>query len=158
MKRQPKRSRRRREEMQLWIYTQAQAACPYIRAVVTSLRDQVLEMQASQRNLEQLNNRPGRPDRATLIEMQEAQHEVQRIETQIEQTTEELDAINIFALNPLQGQVLLPFVHEDQLAWYIFDLFDPKPLRFWRFQEDSLETRRPIASLPSSASGTTSRP
>ncbi len=146
MKRQPKRSKRRREQVQLWTYAQAQAACPYIRSVVSSLREQVLELQTAQRRLDQLNNRPGRPDRAILIETQEAQHQLHRVEAHVEQITEELDAINIFALNPLQGQVLLPFVHEEQLAWYIFDLFDPKPLRFWRFQEDSLDTRRPITS------------
>src|ERR1700722_409040 len=158
MKRQPKRSKRRREQLQLWTYAQAQAACPYIRSVVTSLREQVLEVQSAQRRLQQLNNRPGRANRATLIETPEAQQHVHRIESQVEQTNEELDAINIFALNPLQGQVLLPFVHEDQLAWYIFDLFDPKPLRFWRFQEDSLDTRRPIASLPPGVSETSRRP
>jgi len=69
-------------------------------------------------------------------------------EERLEQTCDELDAINIYVLDPLHGLALLPFVHDDQLAWYIFDLFDPKTLRFWRYQEDPQETRRPIASLP----------
>ncbi len=48
------------------------------------------------------------------------------------------------ALDPVHGQALVPFVHEEQLAWYVFDLFDPQPLRFWRFQSDPDETRRPL--------------
>jgi hypothetical protein len=155
MKRQPKKSRRREKEPQLWTFTRAQAACPYIRSVVSSLREQTLEIQGLERRIQQLNERPGRPDRQTLIQLQELLRELQEAQIRLEEVAEELDALNIFALNPVQGQTLLPFVNDDQLAWYIFDLFDPKPLRFWRYQEDSLETRRPIAALQQ---GTTETP
>lgn len=147
MKRQPKKSRRRQKEPQLWTFAQAQAACPYIRSLVSSLREHSLEVQALERRVRQISDRPGRPDRAALIEQQEAQNELRLAQIRLDEVTDELDVLNIFALNPIQGQTLLPFVHEDQLAWYVFDLFDPKPLRFWRYQEDSLETRRPIAAL-----------
>jgi hypothetical protein len=40
----------------------------------------------------------------------------------------------------------VPFVHDEQLAWYIFDLFDAPAFRFWRFQSDPEDTRRPITS------------
>ncbi len=145
MKRQPKRSRRRREQtLQLWTLIRAKAAVPYIASVLTSLREHVLEAQAAERVLRKINEAPGRPDRGTLINQEEARKDLLRAELLMEECGEELDNLNIFALNPLQGQVLLPFVHQEQLAWYIFDLFDPTPLRFWRFQEDSLETRRPL--------------
>jgi hypothetical protein len=148
MKRQPKRSKQRRQQLQLWSLPRAQAACPYIRSVVASLREHLLEAQAWKRRLQRLTERPGRPDRDTLIAQQETQHQLHQAEGRLEQTCDELDALNIYVLDPLHGLALLPFVHDDQLAWYIFDLFDATPLRFWRFQEDSHETRRPIASLP----------
>lgn len=145
MKRQPKRSRRRREQpLQLWTLDRAKAAVPLIKSIVTSLRDHVLHAEAGHNVLQKINQIPGRPTRNVLIEQEEARNSLARAEKLIEECSEELDTLNIFALNPLLGQVLLPFVHEEQLAWYIFDLFDPAPLRFWRLQEDSLETRRPL--------------
>src|SRR5439155_1080830 len=134
------------QPIQLWTFPKAQAACPYIRSVLASLREHLLEAQGLKVRLKRLTDRPGRPDRATLVAQHELQKQLHLAEGRLEQTCEELDAINIYALEPLQGLALLPFVHDDQLAWYIFDLFDPKPLRFWRFQEDSHETRRPIAT------------
>ncbi len=147
MKRQPKRTRRRASQQQLWTYARAQAACPYIRSIVASLREHFLAMQSASRRLAQLEGKPGRPSRQDLIARHDIRHELHRAEEQLEDASAELDSLNIFVLHPTQGQVLLPFVHNDQLAWYVFDLFDATPLRFWRFQDDSLETRRPIASL-----------
>ena len=41
---------------------------------------------------------------------------------------------------------MVPFIYNGQLAWFVFDLFDDSdPLRFWRYHQDPLETRRPIA-------------
>jgi hypothetical protein len=148
MKRQPKRSKQRKQQLQLWTLPKAQAACAYIRSVIASLREHLIDTQTWKRQLQRLNERPGRPDRATLISQHETEHQLHLAEERLEQTCDELDAINIYVLDPLHGLALLPFVHDDQLAWYIFDLFDPKTLRFWRYQEDPQETRRPIASLP----------
>jgi hypothetical protein len=140
-------------QQQLWTFAHAQTACPYIRSVVSSLREQFLAMQTASRRLAQLEARPGRPTREDLIARHELKHELHQAESQLDEATAELDALNIFVLDPIQGQFLLPFVHNDQLAWYIFDLFDAKPLRFWRFQDDSLETRRPIATLQQGIGG-----
>jgi len=145
MKRQPKRSRRRREQnLQLWTLDRAKAAAPLIRSILTSLRETILEAQAAHSTLRKLALKSGRPTRSDLIQTEEARQSLHRAEKQIEECNKELDDLNIFSLNPMQGQLLIPFVHEEQLAWYIFDLFDSSPLRFWRLQEDSLETRRPI--------------
>lgn len=146
MKRPPKRSKRRAQH-QLWTYTRAQTASSYIRSVVAALREHFLAMQSASHRLRQLERQPGRPNRQALIRQQEVRQEMQQAQDQLDEASADLDSLNIFVLDPVQGQVLLPFVHNDQLAWYIFDLFDPKPLRFWRFQDDSLETRRPIATL-----------
>ena len=58
-----------------------------------------------------------------------------------------LQAIDVYCLDPIQGLALIPFVHDKQLAWFVYDLFDAEPLRFWRYHEDSFETRRPLAEL-----------
>lgn len=156
MKRQPKRIKRR-EQQQLWTFARAETACPYIRSVVASLREHFLAMQSASNRLAQLEKQPGRPDRHALIRQQEIRQEMQQAQDQLDEASAELDSLNIFVLHPIQGQVLLPFVHNDQLAWYIFDLFDPKPLRFWRFQDDSLDTRRPIAALLQGSGGATGK-
>ena len=57
--------------------------------------------------------------------------------------------------NPTRGQALIPFVHQEQLAWYIFDLFDPKLFRFWRYQTDPEDTRRPITAREQGLTGST---
>jgi hypothetical protein len=62
---------------------------------------------------------------------------------------EELEALDTFCLDPLSGQALIPFVQEEQLAWYLFDLFDSKPLRYWRYHTDPEETRRPVSEANS---------
>ncbi len=147
MKRQPKRTKRRALQQQLWTYARAQGACPYVRSVVASLREHFLAVQSASRRLAQLEQKPGRPDRQTLITQHEIRQELHKAQEQLDDATADLDSLNIFVLHPVQGQVLLPFVHNDQLAWYVFDLFDARPLRFWRFQDDSLDTRRPITSL-----------
>jgi hypothetical protein len=147
MKRNPRRSKERRQKVKLWTYAQAQTASPYIRAVVRSLREHAVEVLALQRQVQRLANRPGRPDRTALIAHQETEHQLRVARHRFEQAADELDTLNLYSLDPVQGQALIPFVHDDQLAWYIFDLFDTKPLRFWRYQNDSLETRRPVTVL-----------
>ena len=49
-------------------------------------------------------------------------------------------------LDAVQGMALVPFVHDDQAAWYVFDLFDSQPIRSWCYQSDPEETRRPLTS------------
>src|SRR4051812_33276813 len=134
MKRQPKRTKRRAIQQQLWTHARAQAACPYIRSIVASLREHFLAMQSASKRLAQQEARPGRPTRQDLIARHDLTLELHKAEEQLEEASAELDALNIFVLHPTEGQVLLPFVHNDQLAWYVFDLFDAKPMRFWRFQ------------------------
>ena len=60
---------------------------------------------------------------------------------------QELLDLNVYCLDPVHGLALLPFAHADQLAWFVFDLFEPDPLRFWRYHTDPLATRRPLSEL-----------
>jgi hypothetical protein len=41
---------------------------------------------------------------------------------------------------------LVPFVHDDQSAWYFFDLFDSQPIRSWCYQSDPEQTRHPLTA------------
>ena len=158
MKRNPKRARRTQDALQVWTFTQAQAAVPYLSSVVRSLREHGLEALTWQRTRQRLANRPGRPTRSLLLAMQEADREADLAQDRFREAAEELHALDIFSLDPLQGQALVPFVHDEQLAWYVFDLFDSQPIRFWRYQSDPDETRRPLTAnqkgLTSSARGT----
>jgi len=68
-------------------------------------------------------------------------------EDRFEDASPELAELYVYSLDPMQGTALVPFFHNDELAWYIFDLFDSRPLSFWRFQSDPDDTRRPITSM-----------
>jgi hypothetical protein len=147
MKRHHKPARRRKQVIQVWTHPQAQKALPLIAGIVRSIREHRLEAQAQHLRAERLAQHPGRPDRATLIAHAEALREMDAANERFEAGLKELFEFNVYCLDPVHGLTLLPFAHADQLAWFIFDLFDPEPLRFWRFHSDPLTTRRPLTEL-----------
>ena len=128
----------------LWTYEAALSAEPYLRAVVRSLREHWLHVQSARRQIERLDSRPGRPDRQTLIRRAAAVQELGQADIKLEETFDELKAIDVFCLDPAQGLALIPFGKRDELAWYVFDLFSPQGLEGWRLHSDPLETRRPL--------------
>src|SRR5262249_45753068 len=128
----------------LWTYEAALRAIPYLRAVVRSVREHWLQLQSAGRQIQRLDSRPGRPDRQTLIQRAVAVKEFDRADMKLEETFDELKAIEVYCLDPAQGLALIPFGKGDELAWYVFDLFSPQGLEAWRFQSDPLERRRPL--------------
>ena len=128
----------------LWTFEAALSAVPYLRAVVRSLREQWLHVRSVRRQIRRLDARPGRPDRQTLIRRALAVQELDHADAQLEETFDELKAIDVFCLDPAQGLALIPFGKRDELAWYVFDLFSPQSLEAWRFHGDPLEMRRPL--------------
>ena len=128
----------------LWTYEAALRAIPYLRAVVRSLREHWLHVQSTRRQIERLDSRPGRPDRQTLVRRAVAVKDLDQADIQLEDTFDELKAIDVFCLHPAQGVALIPFGKGDELAWYVFDLFAPQGVDAWRFHGDPLETRRPL--------------
>lgn len=142
----PRKARRSRETLRLWSFDQAQAVVPYVGSIVRSLREHTLQIQNLRLRLEGLEELPGRPSRQTLIAQEECKRELQRAEEEYETALSELDALDIQLLDPIKGQALVPFVHNEQLAWYIFDLFDSQPIRAWRYQTDPEETRRKLTA------------
>jgi Uncharacterized conserved protein (DUF2203) len=155
VKRHPKGAKSRPQTIQVWTYDQAQAATPYLASIVRSLREHALEALAYYRQAKSLADRPGRPDRSALIAQQEAERNARQADERFREALEELQEMDIYTLDPIQGQALVPFVHNDQLAWYIFDLFDAQPYRFWRFQTDPEDTRRPVTSMQKGAAEAT---
>jgi hypothetical protein len=101
-------------------------------------------VQSARRQIERLDSRSGRPDRQTLIRRGAAVQELGQADVKLEETFEELKAIDVFCLDPAQGLALIPFGKGDELAWYVFDLFSPQSLEAWRFHGDPLEMRRPL--------------
>jgi hypothetical protein len=79
-----------------------------------------------------------------LIRRAVAVKELDQADIQLEGTFDELKAIDVCCLDPVQGLALIPFGKGDELAWYVFDLFSPQGLEAWRFHRDPLEMRRPL--------------
>jgi hypothetical protein len=144
MNRRPK-SKARSESIRVWTYPQARQALPYVTSVMHSLRDCWLEAQRHLLRQKRLAGKPGRPDRDTLISRETTDREVDRAKEQFNDAYEELQAIEVYCLDPVQGVAAVPFVHDDRLAWLLYDLFDPDEYHHWRYHDDPIELRRPIA-------------
>ena len=130
----------------LWTFEEAQAAAPYFSSVARSLREHYLQILAKRRELQALAGRHRRPDRKALIQDQEARRDLHKAEQDYQDALEELIELKVRPLDPGQGTALVPFVRDDQLAWYVFDLFDSQPIRSWRYQSDPAETRRELTA------------
>ena len=145
MKQNHRRSRQRQQSIQLWTYSQAVGAVPYLRSIVSSLREHRLAGLSQHLTACRLAERPGRPNRSAIIAREEALREARLADERFQETLEELGILDVYCLDPVDGLAMVPFTHDRQLAWFIFDLHDTVPFRHWRYQEDPLETRRPIA-------------
>jgi hypothetical protein len=91
-----------------------------------------------------LDQAPGRRTRSELIAIQELQHEADQAQAQFLSTLEELHEFNVACVDPVQGEALFPFVHEEKLAWFAYYLFEGPGLRWWRYDSDHPDTLRPI--------------
>jgi hypothetical protein len=110
-----------------------------------SLREHRLEAQQQQLLAQRLAKRPGRPDRAAILTHMVAVEAANAAEEHFHQALDELHTLDVYCLDPVAGLALIPFAKDNRLAWFVFDLFEESgALRFWRFHQDPLETRRPI--------------
>ena len=143
-----KQSKSQRDSVspRLWTFEQAQAAVPYFCSVARSLREHYLEILAKHRQVQRFTERHGRPDRKALIQEQEARRDLHKAEQDYQDALEELSELNVHPHDPGQGMALVPFIQDNQSAWYVFDLFDSQPIRFWRYQSDPVEIRRALTA------------
>ena len=139
--------KKRQKTILLWTFPQARAAATYLGSVLRSIRETWLEAVRKEIDSERLAAKPGRSDRKRILDEQQASTEARLAYERYQEAREELEGLGIACLDPNQGMAWIPFSHENQLAWFVFDLFDSESIRFWRFQTDSLETRRPTAEI-----------
>src|SRR4051794_7267221 len=124
MKRQNKKSGQTQRRIHLWTVSQAQAAVPYVRSIVQTLRDTWLESLTHHHRAARLANKPGRPDRSALTAQDDERLAANRAQQQFGNALEELEDLDVFCVNPLNGLAVIPFRQNEQLAWFLFDLFD----------------------------------
>lgn len=145
MKRKRKQKRPPLQMIRLWDYPQARKALPYLRSVTSSLRDHWLEAQSRRLEMARLARAPGRPNRGALLAATRATEEKTDAEDRFNDALNELMGIDVYLLDPLRGVAFIPFQKKDELAWFVFDLFDSDDLKSWRLHQDPLDKRRPIA-------------
>lgn len=147
MKKQRKQKTEETIALRIWTLLGAMKIVPYLRSVVKSLRDAWLEMRQAQEQVRRVETRPGRPDRDSLILLEESRRDLRRAEAKLEEIIDEMLPLSVYSVDPGGGLAVLPFLSSGALAWFVFDLFDPQGLVGWRLHSDSLETRRPLADI-----------
>jgi hypothetical protein len=133
--------------LRLWTLAGAKKAAPYFRSLVQSLRDRWLELRDKQQQVRRIESRPGRPDRDSLILLEDSRRDLARAESNVEEVIQEMVGFSIYGIDPAAGLAGIPSLHDKTLAWLIFDLYDPSGLVAWRLHSDPLETRRPLAGF-----------
>ena len=143
MKRNPGK-KRKQQLIQVWSYDQTIKALPYLLEVIRSLRENYLAMQFANHRLTKIGQRLGRPDRSAFIAKQEAQLDSETSSSKYNQDVAELESMVMFVASPANGVVAIPFIEEEQLAWFILELYYEDHVVGWRYQSDPLDTRRAI--------------
>jgi hypothetical protein len=147
VKRNRNKGGERGETIYVWTYEQARRVLPYVSSIMRSLREHALEASGCESKVRRLAARPGRPERRALIALEEATKQAAEASDRFQDALDELHTLDVYCLDAHAGLALIPFAQDNQLAWYIFDLFDSDSLRFWRYHTDPLDMRRPIDVL-----------
>jgi hypothetical protein len=150
MKRRKERSERMRA-LRLWDWSEATKAVPYLRSVIGSLREHWLEVLSAERQLQLSTKQKGPVKRRQLLDERAQKDERQRAQTKFDDALEELNRVDVFLLDPVQGVALIPFRKADDLAWYVFDHFADPGLIGWRYHHDPIEECRPFGEVEGAA-------
>jgi len=146
MKRPRKAKKSRRlKVIRLWNYPEATRATPYLKSVLTSIREGYLESLKHRVEIERHSE--GKPTRASMIAVADAQKELDRAEESFNEGHRELRDIDVFLLDPLEGVALIPCQKDDELAWMVFENLDPSGFVGWRWHKDDFGVRRPLEQL-----------
>jgi Uncharacterized conserved protein (DUF2203) len=148
MNRNRKGAKSRQTTIRAWTYDQAKNAVPYVGSVMGSVREHWIAAQSFDRKLQRLAGQPGRPNRERLLAQEETRRQAQEALEAFRDAQEELNELDVFCTDPVRGEAVIPFVLDNELAWFIYERYEPEPIRFWRLHTDPLDTRRPIAELP----------
>ena len=145
MKSNRNRSKEPKETVRFWTYDEVRKASPYIASVLRSIREHQLEGQAHGRRAHRLAARPGRPSRTEIIAQAEEVRRAAEARDRLGEAVDELHSLDVFCTDPVRGEAIIPFVHEEKPAWFAFDLFAEETPLSWRYHDDPEETHRPIA-------------
>jgi len=143
MKRNPGK-KQKKQFVQVWSYNQTVKALPYLLEVLRSLRENYLVMRFAKYRSMKIDRSTKRPDRSVFIAKQDAQMECDVTSSKYAQDVAEFESMGIFVVSPENAIIGIPFIEEDQLAWFILSLFEKDYLVGWRFQSDPQDTRRTI--------------
>lgn len=134
----------KKQFVQVWSYGQTIKALPYLLEVLRSLRENYLEMRFANHRLMKIDKSAKKPDRSVFIAKQDAQMECDVTSSKVAQDVAELESMGMVVVSPENAIIGIPFIEEDQLAWFIFSLFEKDYLVGWRFTSDPQDTRRTI--------------
>ncbi len=147
MNRNRKGAKRKENTLRVWSYDEACRVLPYVTSLMGSVREHWIDAQAHDQRARKLAALPGRPDRRRILSEKEESEAAREARERFDAAIEELHGLDIFCIDPLRGEGVIPFVHKEQLAWFLYDLFAPETLHSWRYHSDPLEARRPIAEV-----------
>ena len=126
---------RRHRSLRVRTYAQARAVLPYVASILRSLREHRLDALRHHLSAKRLADRPGRPRRDTLLAQEVAAREAGRADEEYQRTLAELESLGIHCLDPVACRAIVTVYQAGRLAEYVYDLFDPQPLRFWAEHE-----------------------
>src|SRR5438105_15803506 len=110
-----------------------------------SLREHWLDVHRAKQHLRRLDRKPGRPNRAALLDRADATQDSELAVDRFDESLRELMALDIYCVDPVEGLALIPFRKSEELAWFVFDLFTHERHEAWRLDNQPMETRRPLA-------------
>jgi hypothetical protein len=116
------------------------------------MREARLESQAHASRAAKLEAKHGRPKRDQILEIADEKVKAKEADERFHKAQEELQQLDVYCIHPIQGLALIPFVNEDQLAWFIFDRFDQDQIRFWRYHLDPVDVKHPLETMQQKAS------
>ena len=105
-------SSKRLRVLHLWTLPEVRKAIPYLRSVVGSLREHWLEVLNAQRRGDLAAKNPTSEKRTGLLATARLQEECQNAQRRFDDALEELNKLDVFLLDAVQGMALLPFRKE----------------------------------------------
>lgn len=147
MNRNRKGTKRKETSLRVWTYDEACHVLPYVTSLMGSVREHWIDALTHDQRARQLAKLPGRPDRKRILAEKDEAEEARDARERFDEAIEELHGLDVFCIDPLRGEGVIPFVHKEQLAWFIYDLFVPETLLYWRYHNDPLDARRPVAEV-----------
>lgn len=129
--------------IKLRTYPEATKLSPLIQSTLSSIRQCWIDLRIHKRQIDILNKKPGRLNRAELIDQEEIRRKADSAERDFVDVLHEMDSMDIFVFDPAAAIALIPFNMKGELAWFIYEWTERKIVG-WRYHQDPLETRHDL--------------